>query len=134
MINLARNGDGEIRVVEDQFGQPTYAKDVAIQIIDSILMEIPFGTYHSTSGGIATWYDFATKIFELVGADSNRIIPTDSISYQQIATRPSFSVLSHDKWLETKVSPIRDWKISLEYAIPKIISRLNIDQSTELAY
>jgi dTDP-4-dehydrorhamnose reductase len=122
MTRLALNGDGEVRVVNDQMGQPTSAADLAKQLVELSLSSSPVGIYHGTNSGQATWFEFALEIFKLSGADVNRVIPVSSSEYLRPAKRPSYSVLSHDSWAKTSVKPMRDWRIALMDAMPAIIS------------
>jgi dTDP-4-dehydrorhamnose reductase len=122
MTRLALNGDGEVRVVNDQMGQPTSATDLAKQLIELSLSSSPAGIYHGTNSGQATWFDFAQEIFKLSGADVNRVIPVSSNEYLRAANRPSYSVLSHDSWAKTSIKPMRDWRIALIEEMPAIIS------------
>jgi dTDP-4-dehydrorhamnose reductase len=122
MTSLALNGDGQIRVVNDQVGQPTSATDLAKQLVELSLSTSPAGIYHGTNSGQATWFEFAREIFKLSGADVNRVIPVSSIQYLRPAKRPSYSVLSHDSWAKTAIKPMRDWRIALTEVMPAIIS------------
>ena len=128
MIRLAINGDGEVRVVNDQVGQPTSAVDLAKQIVDLGLSNSPVGTYHGTNSGQGTWFDFAKEIFNLVGADATRVIPVSSSEYSRPAKRPSYSVLSHDAWDKTSLKPMRDWRIALAEAMPAIVSVVKAEE------
>jgi dTDP-4-dehydrorhamnose reductase len=127
MTRLAINGDGEVRVVNDQIGQPTSATDLAAQLIELALSSSRAGIYHGTNSGQSTWFDFAKVIFKLVGADVDRVVPVSSNQYPRPAKRPSYSVLSHDAWTKTTVQPLRDWRIALEEAMPGIISSVEAE-------
>jgi dTDP-4-dehydrorhamnose reductase len=122
MTKLALNGEGEVRVVNDQMGQPTFTGDLAKQIVDLVLSSAPVGIYHGTNSGQATWFEFAKEIFKLSGVDVSRVIAVSSIEYQRPAKRPSYSVLGHDAWAKTSVEPMRDWRIALAEAMPAIIN------------
>jgi dTDP-4-dehydrorhamnose reductase len=128
MTRLALNGDGEVRVVNDQMGQPTSATDLARQLVELSLSSSPPGIYHGTNSGQATWFEFSQEIFKLSGADVNRVFPVSSSEYLRPAKRPSYSVLSHDEWAKTSVKPMRDWRIALEEAMPAMISAVNAEQ------
>ena len=128
MTQLAINGDGEVRVVNDQVGQPTSAIHLAKQLVDLGLSSSPAGTYHGTNSGQGTWFDFAQQIFNLVGADANRIIPVSSSEHPRPAKRPSYSIFSHDAWDKTSLKPMRDWKIALTEAMPAIISAVKAEE------
>jgi dTDP-4-dehydrorhamnose reductase len=127
IVQLAINGDGEVRVVNDQMGQPTSATDLAKQLVEMGLSNSFAGTYHGTNSGQATWFEFAQLIFKLAGADVSRVIPVSSSEYPRPAKRPSYSVLSHDAWATTTVEPMRDWRIALAEAIPAIISAVKAE-------
>jgi dTDP-4-dehydrorhamnose reductase len=128
MIKLAIKGDGEVRVVNDQTGQPTSAPDLAKLMVELGLSTSPAGIYHGTNSGKATWFEFAQEIFKLTGADVGRVAPVSSIEYPRPAKRPSYSVLSHDAWAGTSVKPMRDWRIALAEAMPAIISAVKAEE------
>jgi dTDP-4-dehydrorhamnose reductase len=127
MVKLALSGDGEIRVVNDQIGQPTFAEDLAKQIVDLVLSSAPAGIYHGTNSGQATWFEFAKEIFKIAGADVSRVVPVSSSEYPRPAKRPSYSVLGHDAWAKTNVEPMRDWRIALVEAMPAIINAVKAE-------
>jgi len=121
MTKLAIKSEREVRVVNDQMGQPTSAMDLARQLVELGLSTSPASIYHGTNSGQATWYEFAQEIFKLAGADAGRVTPISSSEYPLPAKRPSYSVLSHDAWVKTSVKPMRDWRIALAQAMPAII-------------
>ena len=127
MARLALNGQGEVRVVNDQTGQPTSAVDLAKRIVDLGLSNAPAGIYHGTNGGQATWFEFAQEIFSLTGADINRVSPVSSEEYPRPAKRPSYSVLSDEEWSTISFAPMRDWKIALATVMPEIISTVEAE-------
>jgi dTDP-4-dehydrorhamnose reductase len=128
MTKLAIKSEGEVRVVNDQVGQPTSASDLAKQLVELGLSTSPTGVYHGTNSGQATWFEFAQEIFKLSGADVGRVSPVSSSEYPRPANRPSYSVLSHDAWASTSVEPLRDWRIALADAIPAIISAVKAEE------
>jgi dTDP-4-dehydrorhamnose reductase len=128
MTKLAQKGDGEVRVVNDQVGQPTSASDLAKQLVELGLSTSPAGIYHGTNSGQATWLEFAQEIFKLSGADVGRVVPVSSSEYPRPAKRPSYSVLSHDAWATTSVKPMHDWRVALAEAMPAIISAVKAEE------
>ena len=128
MTKLALKGDGEVRVVNDQVGQPTSASDLAKQLVELGLSTSPAGIYHGTNSGQATWFEFAQEIFKLSGADVGRVTPVSSSEYPRPAKRPSYSVLNHDAWASTTVEPLRDWRIALADAMPSIIFAVQAEE------
>jgi dTDP-4-dehydrorhamnose reductase len=128
MTRIAMNDFGEARVVNDQVGQPTSAKDLAKQIVELGLSISPPGIYHATNLGQGTWFEFAQEIFKLAGADKNRVVPVSSSEYPRSAKRPAYSVLSHDGWAKTNIPSMRDWRIALAEAMPSIISVVKAEE------
>lgn len=128
MIRLAIKSEGEVRVVNDQVGQPTSAIDLAKQLVDLGLSDAPAGIYHGTNSGQATWFEFAQEIFKIAGVDAGRVVPVSSNEYPRPAKRPAYSVLSHAAWAKTSIQPMRDWRIALAEAMPAIISAIEAEE------
>jgi dTDP-4-dehydrorhamnose reductase len=103
IIGLSNKMD-TVRVVNDQFGKPTYTADLARKTRE--IMGHPPGVYHITNEGVCSWYEFAKAIID-------NIEPCTSEEFIRKAKRPKYSVL-----LNTKTSSIRHWKDALnEYLI-----------------
>jgi dTDP-4-dehydrorhamnose reductase len=128
MTHLAITGDGEVRVVNDQVGQPTSATDLAKQLVNLGLSSFSPGIYHGTNSGQATWFEFAREIFKHAGGDENRLVAVSSKEYPRPAKRPSYSVLSHSAWSDSSIGPMRDWRIALADAMPYIISAVRAEE------
>ncbi|MEA1937315.1 MAG: dTDP-4-dehydrorhamnose reductase [Patescibacteria group bacterium] len=107
MLRLAREGK-DLKIVNDQFGSPTYAKDLAEKIKELIELHKPSGIYHLTNSGACNWYDFALKIFELADLKP-RVEPVKSEEFPTPAKRPTYSML-----INTKLSPMRKWEEALK--------------------
>jgi dTDP-4-dehydrorhamnose reductase len=127
MTKLAIEGKNDARVVNDQIGQPTFAIDLANQIVDSVVQKLSFGTYHSTNSDQASWFEFAQEIFKLVDADVSRLIPVAASEFLRPAKRPAYSVLGHDAWTATTVPAMRNWRFALAEAMPAIISAVKAE-------
>ena len=121
MARLALKDSAEVNVVTDQVGQPTFAGDLANQMVDSVVQRIPFGIYHGTNSGQTSWFEFAQEIFRVVDADVGRVKPVTSEAFPRPAKRPAYSVLGHDKWKDSGVEEMRDWKIALKESTPGIL-------------
>lgn len=85
---------GALSVVDDQIGQPTWTRDVAAFMVRLLEADAPAGTYHATSAGQCSWYEFAREIVASAGL-GDIVSPTDSSAYQRPAPRPAWSVLGH---------------------------------------
>jgi dTDP-4-dehydrorhamnose reductase len=120
MIRLEREKD-TLDVVDDQRGQPTWSRDVARQIVALVDASGPPGVYHATSAGETTWFGLARRIFELLGADPERVRPTTTDRFPRPAPRPAYSVLGHAAWQRAGVPPIRDWCDALDEALPVLV-------------
>lgn len=116
MLKLAADRD-TLSVVDDQVGQPTWTLDLARQIVALVDADAPAGAYHGTNGGQTSWFGFAREIFRLSGLDPERVKATDSASFVRPAARPAYSVLGHDGWAKTGITPMREWQAALEDAL-----------------
>lgn len=104
-------------VVDDQFGQPTWSRDLALRIVEMIELDAPAGIYHGTNSGSTSWYGFAREILHDAGLDPERITRTDSSSFSRPAPRPSYSVLGHTGWARAGLPPLRPWDEALSEAV-----------------
>jgi len=131
ILKKALSTKDELRVVDDQIGQPTSTLDLARQTYEAVTNGVPAGVYHATNSGEATWYEFAQEILSLSGEPTSRIRPIQSSEYQTPAKRPSYSVLDHAEWQNTTVPAMDNWKLALERVFPLIMretkKELNLD-------
>ncbi len=112
MLEKAKSGE-EVKVVNDQFGSPTYAYDLALKIKEFIDRNIASGTYHITNSGSCSWYEFAARIFELSGAHPRafKAISTDEgISGMK---RPRNTTLVSKNLPAVGITPLRPWQEAL---------------------
>ncbi len=110
---------GEINVVNDQFGSPTYAADLAEAILQILTSgKWKHGIYHYCNDGIISWYDFAVAIKELTESKC-KVNPIPTTAFPTAAKRPAYSVLSTDKIQATYNIAIKDWKESLGACLRK---------------
>lgn len=119
MLRLGRERD-KLGVVCDQIGTPTYANDLASIIVKVIMEEnLPYGIYHYSNEGVASWYDFAKAIFEESKIQVD-LSPIKSEAYPTPAERPKFSVLDKSKIKKELKLEIPYWRDSLKKCILKI--------------
>jgi dTDP-4-dehydrorhamnose reductase len=109
----------EIRVVCDQFGSPTYTKDLAVAI-EKLLLK-PHGIYHVTNTGSCSWYEFAKEIVTTLHAPTS-VIPVSTEEYGLQTPRPKYTVLSHKKLNSTGIF-LRNWKEGLYEFLKKEADR-----------
>ena len=90
----------EIRVVDDQFGTPTYAGDLAGTLVNLTQNYHRSGIWHYTNAGQCSWYQFARAIAEGAGHHDCRIDPCTTADYPTPARRPAWSVLEKSRIAE----------------------------------
>lgn len=100
MLRLAREGV-DPQVVDDQFGSPTYAGDLARALwalCDALAAgPVPSGRIlHGVGAGEASWFELAREVFRAAGHDPARVTPVPSSGYPTRARRPHWSVLEPD--------------------------------------
>jgi dTDP-4-dehydrorhamnose reductase len=116
MIKLMQKKD-KIEVVNDQFGSPTFAGDLANIILNIIITKkwSP-GIYNFTNRGNVSWFDFANEIKFIFGFDTV-IKPISSKEYFKKTKRPKYSLLDNSKIINTfKIKQV-DYKVSLKGAL-----------------
>jgi dTDP-4-dehydrorhamnose reductase len=118
MLRLESERD-TIDVVDDQVGQPTYAADLAAQIVALLDARPPAGIFHGTNSGDVSWHGFTQEIFRLIGADSARVIAVTSEQFVRLAPRPAYSVLGHRGWSDAGLAPMRDWREAIAKAMQR---------------
>jgi len=112
MLKLAETRN-ELNVIADQVGTPTYAIDLANAIFDIIDSgSNAYGTYHYSNEGVTSWFDFATAIFQIGGANV-KVNPIPGSAYPTKAARPAFSVMDKHKIKDTFKLTIPYWRDSL---------------------
>jgi dTDP-4-dehydrorhamnose reductase len=105
VLERARSG-AALRVVNDQFGAPTWAADLADATVRMLELE---GTYHVTAAGQTNWFEVAQQLLKLSGL-SARIQGVTTEEYGAKAPRPRYSVLDNGKLRAAGIEPIGDWR------------------------
>lgn len=133
MLNLTANKP-QLKVVFDQVGTPTYARDLA----DTILIAIEdykqnwnlkhetwnyskSGIYHFSNEGVCSWYDFTKMIAEYAGNTACDIQPCHSDEFPSTVKRPAYSVLDKTKVKEVFGISIPYWTDSLKICMKNLV-------------
>ena len=117
MLRLSKT-NGELNVVNDQWGSPTSTKDLAKMIIELIHTEY-YGTFHGTCEGECSWYEFACKIFGIKGIHV-KVNPVTSEVFKRSAKRPKYSVLDNFMLKVYDMNSFRHWEEALvDYLLNK---------------
>ncbi len=111
MLEKAESGE-TIKVVNDQFGSPTYTRDLAVKIKELIDKNAPAGIYHITNSGSCSWHEFAKKIFELSNLKPN-FEPINSKDRPSKIKRPKYSVLISENLKNQGIDNLRPWPEAL---------------------
>ncbi|MFN3020883.1 dTDP-4-dehydrorhamnose reductase [Chryseobacterium sp. TY3] len=116
MLNLFATKD-ELGIVNDQYGQPTNANDLADAIMEIIKKDAKhFGIFHFSNYPETTWFNFAEKIKEFSGA-SIKLYPITTEQFPTPAKRPMRSTMNLDKIEKLYAIEPRRWEHSLEECI-----------------
>jgi dTDP-4-dehydrorhamnose reductase len=110
---------GEISVVDDQRGAPTWARDLAVASRRLLEVGSP-GVYHLTNSGECSWCELAQAVVELAGIDAE-VHPIATADYPTPAKRPAYSVLANRHWAELGQPPLRPWREALTEFVPELI-------------
>lgn len=132
MLNLTATKP-QLKVVFDQVGTPTYARDLA----DAILVAIedykkesltpnhkPFsknGVYHFSNEGVCSWFDFTKMIAEYAGNNECDIQPCHSDEFSSPVKRPAYSVLDKTKVKDAFGITVPYWTDSLRQVVARFV-------------
>jgi dTDP-4-dehydrorhamnose reductase len=119
-----------VSVVDDQRGSPTWSYDLARGLVALGTSSAPGGIYHCTNAGETTWFGLARAIFEELGADPDRVLPTTTAAFPRPAPRPAYSVLGNRRWLEAGLEPLPHWRDALHEAFARSGAQLRAQSSS----
>ncbi|MDY6971015.1 MAG: dTDP-4-dehydrorhamnose reductase [Thermodesulfobacteriota bacterium] len=112
VLAKAIQGKSEVlKVVDDQFGSPTWTYRVALQIEDLLKCD-GRGTYHATAEGYCSRFEYANYILKKLGIKAN-IEPCSRKDFQAAARRPANCVLENRLLKKQGISIMRNWKEDL---------------------
>ncbi|MCC7300921.1 MAG: dTDP-4-dehydrorhamnose reductase [Verrucomicrobia bacterium] len=113
MLRLAmQNPEKEIRVVNDQFGSPTWSHTLARQIA-AVVEAQAAGVFHATSEGCCSWFDLASRFLSLMDVP-HRIAPCTTAEYPTPARRPVNSILENAALKKKGINLFESWEMELE--------------------
>jgi dTDP-4-dehydrorhamnose reductase len=108
---------GELRVVSDQRGSPTYTRHLASKLVELLAARV-YGVFHVTGTGTCSWFEFAQAIVH--GYPRVRVAPISTQEAARLARRPAFSVLENRRLAESKLAPLPHWKEGLAQYLKEI--------------
>jgi len=100
------------RVVNDQLGRPTYARDLAAAVW-RLIDGRECGVMHVTNQGQATWFDVAARVFARAGRP-DLLTPCATADYPTKARRPRYSVLDTERAEKALGGPLPAWEEAVD--------------------
>lgn len=120
IVTAARAGQ-KLRVVQDQRGNPTYARDLA-RCTWRLIQSGARGVYHTTNTGTCTWYELAVRSLEWAGIPDVSVAPVSTAEFPRPAPRPANSALANNRLERAGLPPMRAWAEAVEEYIVEYLS------------
>ncbi len=111
MLRLSET-NSQVRVVNDQVGSPTSAKELA-SAISHLLFTENYGLFHATCEGDCSWADFTREIFRIVGKKTE-VVGITTEEFGAKAARPAYSILENYMLKLTTDYKFADWHDAIE--------------------
>lgn len=109
ILGRAREG-GELAVVTDQVGSPTYTLDLAAALLDLAASGAPGGVYHAANEGRCSWHEFAVEVLARAGMAAIPVREIRSADLDRPAPRPAWSVLDCSRLARVRGRTLPDWR------------------------
>ncbi len=111
----------QLKFVDDQIGNPTFADDAAAMIV-RLAAEKRSGTWHVTNQGDVSWYEFAREVLIAGGFDPDKVAPikTHELQPPRPAKRPHNSVLNNGSLKNAKIDLLPDFRIPLKRLVSQL--------------
>lgn len=123
MLKLALKRPGlDLKVVNDQFGSPTWSLSLARQI-DRLIRENGHGVYHATAEGYCTWFELAVYFLERMEVP-HRIRPCTTAEYPTPAKRPKNSILENERLKQAGINIMGPWQDEVDRFVAEFRDRL----------
>jgi dTDP-4-dehydrorhamnose reductase len=113
----------QLRFVNDQIGNPTFADDAAAMIVRLAVEKRP-GIWHITNQGVASWYEFAREVLLAAGQDANKVMPiaTSELQPPRPAQRPANSVLHNGALLAAGIQLLPEYREALQRLVRQLLA------------
>jgi len=120
ILRLARERS-ELRVVRDQVGSPTAAREVAAATARLLARrDPPEGLYHLSAAGETSWHGFACEILRRAGLGHVHVEPIASAQYPSAVRRPRYSVLANERIARAAAIRLADWRAPLAQVLAEL--------------
>ncbi len=109
----------ELRIVDDQWGRPTYAPDLAAAVMALVERSAPAGLYHFANAGAASWHGLASRVVQQarwrgLPVLASRVTAIRAAELSRPAARPAYSVLATARYAATVGCAPRPWEMALD--------------------
>lgn len=123
ILRMALAGPGkEIRVVDDQFGSPTWTLRLALQI-ETLLKARGQGIYHATSEGYCSWFELAAYFLKKMEVD-HCLVPCTTREFPRPAHRPANSILENARLKRNNINRMTGWRHGVDLFVSRFRSDL----------
>lgn len=112
---------GRFSFVDDQRDCPTFSGDLASMIRRLVVARLP-GTFHVTSQGATTWFEFARAVMAAAGHDPGRVEPTTTANLPRPAPRPANAVLDNAALRLQGIPLLPHWSEPLERVVKELMA------------
>jgi dTDP-4-dehydrorhamnose reductase len=113
MLRLTLQNPGkEFKVVNDQYGSPTWSHTLARQI-RAVAEQQATGVFHASSEGYCTWYDLACAFLDELGIE-HHFVPCGTDEFPTPTKRPANSILENTHAKQLGINCFSDWKAELK--------------------
>jgi len=116
-----------LKVVNDQFGSPTWSYRLACQI-KKVAEKNAQGIYHASSEGFCTWYDLATYFLEKMNVPCD-ITPCTTAEYPTPAVRPGNSILENHRLKAEGLNVMKHWQEDVDEFVEKFGEQLILEKN-----
>jgi dTDP-4-dehydrorhamnose reductase len=131
ILKLAmKNAGRELRIINDQYGSPTWTYRLAEQIL-KLIEANGQGTYHASSEGYCTWFELAEYFLGKMEVGHN-LVPCSTDEYPTPAVRPHNSILENRRLKEDGINIMPYWKDDIDLFVEKFKTALLEEIQTEL--
>jgi dTDP-4-dehydrorhamnose reductase len=113
----------ELKFVDDQIGNPTFADDAARAIVDIATSGLG-GIWHVTNQGVVSWYEFAREVLLTAGMDAQKVKPISTRDLQppRPAQRPANSVLHDGRLGQAGIAVLPDFREPLARLVRRLLA------------
>ena len=126
-----KNPDQTLRVVDDQFGSPTWSLRLAGQI-RKLIGSGGQGIYHASAHGYCTWYELADYFLKQMKV-THPVVPCTTAAYPTPATRPKNAILENRRLMRHGLDIMEDWRTDLDRFISESGAALLEETETKAA-